>query len=67
MTLRRQGAGEWSQHVASTRLWPLRQDELTAAVATAGFSTITCYGGLSGAPFESDHSPNLVVTARRED
>ncbi len=67
VTLRRQGAGEWSQHVASTRLWPLRQDELTAAVATAGFSTITCYGGLSGAPFEPDRSPNLVVTARRED
>jgi glycine/sarcosine N-methyltransferase len=65
VTLRRQAAGNWTQHVAATRLWPLRQAEVTAALSAAGFEAITCYGAMSGAPFDPETSDNLIVTATR--
>ncbi|MDY6874758.1 MAG: methyltransferase domain-containing protein [Chloroflexota bacterium] len=65
MTLRREGVNKWSQHVAATRLWPLRQEELTTALVQTGFGDIVRYGDLSGAPFDSESSGNLVVTARQ--
>ncbi len=63
--LRRERAGDWSQQVISTRLWPLRQAELIAALAETGFDDIACYGDMTGAPFDANHSPNLVMTATR--
>jgi len=65
VTLRREGAGDWSQRVTSTRLWPLRQEELTAAMVEAGFGSIACYGDMTGLPFAPGSSPNLIVTAQR--
>jgi glycine/sarcosine N-methyltransferase len=65
VTLRREGAGAWSQRVTSTRLWPLRQEELTAAMVEAGFGSIACYGDMAGLPFAPGSSPNLIVTAQR--
>jgi glycine/sarcosine N-methyltransferase len=62
--LRREGAGPWDQQTARTRLWPLRQSELTAALVDAGFNTIVCYGDMSGTPFDLESSGNLVITAR---
>jgi glycine/sarcosine N-methyltransferase len=56
--------GVWRQRIASTRLWPLRQGELTAALDAAGFQEITCWGDMQGSPFDLDRSPNLVVSAR---
>ena len=64
-TLRREGAGAWQQKITSTRLWPLRQAELIAALAEAGFDDVACYGDMTGAPFDANHSPNLVMTATR--
>jgi len=64
VTLRRQGAGDWEQRVTAMRLWPLRQEELIAALATAGFTAIVSYGDMSGAPFDPHSSGNLIVTAR---
>ena len=66
VTLRREGAGTWSQQVASTRLWPQRQAELAAALE-ATFDNVVCYGDMTGAAFEPQDSPNLVITARREE
>jgi glycine/sarcosine N-methyltransferase len=63
VTLRRPAAGNWGQHVAAVRLWPLRQAEMTAALFSAGFEAITCYGAMSGAPFDPETSDNLIVTA----
>jgi hypothetical protein len=34
-------------------------------LSAAGFTDIVCYGNMQGVPFDLDHSPNLVVTARR--
>jgi len=65
MTLQREGAGAWSQQVMATRLRPLGQEELTAALAEAGFGEITCWGDMRGALFDPDDSPNLIVTARQ--
>jgi len=65
VTLRREGAGGWNQQVVTTRLRPLGQEEMTAALDAAGFGEIICWGDMQGASFDPDPSPNLVVTARR--
>jgi SAM-dependent methyltransferase len=64
VTLRREGAGDWSQQVATTRLWPLRQADLVAALQVAGFGEIACWGDMQGNPFELESSGNLVVGGR---
>jgi len=65
MTLRRDGGGPWQQQVVSTRLRPLRRTELTAALEEIGFTEVTCYGDMTGAPFDPNHSPNLIIVAIR--
>ena len=67
VTLHREGYGQWTQRVTSTSLRPLRWEELTTALATAGFHGLTCWGDMHGASFDPDRSPNLVVSARRVD
>jgi len=61
------GEGEeaWSQKVTSTRLWPLRQEELMAALETVGFGGITCFGDMQGGPFDPQASGNFIVAGRR--
>jgi hypothetical protein len=60
----RVGQGEWQQKVDSTRLFPLRRDELLPALEAAGFEQIACYGSMSGDPFDLNTSGNLVISAR---
>lgn len=67
VTLRREAGESWSQRIAATRLWPLQQEELTAALDVAGFDAIACWGDMQGTSFDSQTSPNLVVKARRGD
>jgi len=55
----------WSQRVTATRLWPLRQRELTAALVEADFQEPICWGDMQGAPFDPGRSANLVITAQR--
>ncbi len=64
VALRREGTGPWTQRVTSTRLRPLRQADVKAALAAAGFTDVTCYGDMAGAVFDAETSGNLVVTAR---
>lgn len=66
VTLQRERAEAWTQRVVSTPLWPQRQDELIAALQSAGFGTISCWGDMQGHPFDPESSGNLVITARRE-
>ena len=66
VTLQREGVSAWSQQVASTRLWPLRREELVAALVAASFAEVACWGDMQGAPFDPEVSPNLVVAARRK-
>ncbi len=65
LTLRRQNGQDWQQHAASTRLWPLRQDQVVSALQAAGFDLIQCYGDMQKKPFNSATSPNLIAVARR--
>jgi SAM-dependent methyltransferase len=64
ITLARTGQADWQQKVDSTRLYPLRRDELVSALETAGFEQIACYGSLSSEPFDPHSSGNLVVSGR---
>jgi glycine/sarcosine N-methyltransferase len=63
VTLFRQDGGNWQQRVTSTRLRPLRQAELTAALVAAGFGEIAPFGSLGGALFDPSASGNLVLVA----
>jgi SAM-dependent methyltransferase len=63
ITLHRAGDSAWTQKVDSTRLRPLREAELVAALEAAGFTQVTRYGSMSGEAFDPAHSPNLVLRA----
>jgi glycine/sarcosine N-methyltransferase len=64
LTLQREDQAAWTQSVVESLLYPLRQVELSQALAAADFRDITLYGNLAGAPFDSQSSGNLVVSAR---
>jgi SAM-dependent methyltransferase len=65
LNLRREGADPWQQQVISTRLWPMQQNELIAALQATNWANITSYGDMNGSPFDPEHSGNLIITARR--
>jgi glycine/sarcosine N-methyltransferase len=65
LTLYREKEANWRQAVSSTRLWPLRADELTAALHHAGFEILVSCGSVRGEPFNPATSPDLVIVARR--
>lgn len=64
LTLRREAGGGWDQSAASTRLWPLREADLAAALTAAGFAGMERFGSLRGGPFDPASSPDLVWTAQ---
>ena len=65
VTLYRKHGGSWQQRVTSTRLRPLRQAEMTAALVAAGFGEIAAFGSLGGALFDPAASGNLVLVASK--
>ena len=65
LRLKREGEGAWQQALTQTRLRPLIQDELDAALTVAGFEGVQFYGGLDGSVFDPASSGNLVLVARR--
>ncbi len=65
LNLQRTSEGAWTQRVVTTRLRPLLQAELAAALAAAGFERITCFGDMRGSSFDAQKSGNLIVTARK--
>jgi glycine/sarcosine N-methyltransferase len=65
VTLQRQRGGDWAQHNAATQLWPQRQEELLAALEGAGFVQMSSYGDMTGTPYGTAISSNLVLTARK--
>jgi glycine/sarcosine N-methyltransferase len=64
VSLRRMAGESWEQQVRATTLWAMREREVTEALARHGFAGISCFGDMSGAPFDPHQSTNLVVTAR---
>ncbi len=67
VTLYREEAHPWLQRVSSAPLWPQRRLTLQSALHEAGFSNISCFGDLSGAVFDAEDSPNLVLCALTAD
>lgn len=65
VTLKRNAGESWSSNVLTTTLKPMLVDELTKALAAAGFGQIKTYGSLTGEPFNPDSSGNLVLAARK--
>jgi SAM-dependent methyltransferase len=65
LNLRRQGVGQWQQQATSTRLWPMQQNELTAALQTTNWTNVASYGDMNGSPFDPELSGNLIITAQR--
>lgn len=65
LRLKRVGQGAWQQALTQTRLRPLLQDELDAALSAAGFNRVEWYGGLDGSKFDPASSGNLVAVAER--
>lgn len=63
LTLQREGDGAWAQRITTTRLRPLLQDELSTALAEAGFERLTFYGDMRAAGFDAQNSGNLIATA----
>jgi len=63
VTLKRQGAQGWTQKVVSSRLRPLLKEDLVDALLQAGFEGIAAYGNMTGASFDPESSPNLVLLA----
>jgi glycine/sarcosine N-methyltransferase len=64
VTLHREGISAWTQSVMATHLRPLILDELRLILETAGFESVSCFGDMTGAPFDVVTSGNLVMTAR---
>ncbi|MBN1537354.1 MAG: class I SAM-dependent methyltransferase [Anaerolineales bacterium] len=64
VTLRREAGKAWTQLDMATRLRPILHDEMKSSLETAGFASVSCYGDLTGAPFDTQTSGNLVVMAR---
>jgi SAM-dependent methyltransferase len=67
LTLHRGGDEPWHQRLTSTKLWPLTRLELVPALKRAGFTGVTGYGDMQGAPYDPTSSPNLVVAAFKAD
>jgi SAM-dependent methyltransferase len=65
VTLRRENGGDWKQSIQSTPLRPLLAAELLDAFQSAGFESVTLFGGLTGSAFDPSASGNLVITALR--
>ena len=65
VTLTRQAGSDWQASLTATHLRPQTHHELTAALATAGFTNIQAYGSLSGDEFIPASSGNLVLTASK--
>ena len=60
-----QSDGQWTSEVHSTPQRPLFRADLARLLPAAGMTDIAYYGDLSGAAFDPDNSPDLVVVARR--
>ena len=63
VTLQRDGRGGWTQQVETGRLRPWLHAELQRMIAAAGFGAVTCYGSMTGTPFNPQASDNVVITA----
>ncbi len=65
VTLKRGLQGKWTQDVVTSRLRPIMKVELILSLTEAGFKSLKLFGNMTGAHFNPEKSPNLVVLARK--
>jgi SAM-dependent methyltransferase len=65
LTLRRAPGEGWRQQVSSTLLAPQGHADLAAALETAGFGSLSAFGGMDASPFNPQTSGNLILRALR--
>jgi glycine/sarcosine N-methyltransferase len=66
VTLFREGQSDWTQTVSQTVLQPLLSVNLLNELEKVGFQEILTFGDMTGKPYNSASSGNLVVTARKK-
>jgi SAM-dependent methyltransferase len=64
--LNRPPEGSWTQKIVSSRMRPILKFELLLSLSEAGFTRLSPFGDMSGTLYDHDHSPNLVVVARKQ-
>ena len=65
VTFTREKSGTWSFQVGSTRLLPIRKEELGRALAGAGFGAVEWYGSYDRDAFDPASSDDLIAVAER--
>lgn len=65
LTLYRTRGEAWQQRMTQTRLYPLKQVELTEALLKSGFTDLELFGGMNGQPFDRATSGNLIIGCRK--
>jgi glycine/sarcosine N-methyltransferase len=63
--LGREAGGTWTQSALSSRLYPLRREELLSALDQTSFTDIHCYGDAKGSNFDPAISSDLWIIATR--
>ncbi len=63
--LKRQLGGQWKQSVVSSRMRPILKVELLLSLSESGFDCLSAFGDMTGAPYDHDLSPNLVMFCRK--
>lgn len=66
VTLVRDGVSDWKQTISETTLRPLISTDLQTSLLTTGFESIDRYGDMTGKPYNSETSSNLVLVARKK-
>jgi glycine/sarcosine N-methyltransferase len=63
--LLRDESGDWKQTISETSLKPLLSKDMKTTLLATGFGSIVLYGDMTGNPYDSEKSGNLVVVARK--
>ncbi len=64
LILHRDAQFRWQQQIERTILYPLKKNEIEAALKIAGFESHFFFGSMSGETFDPQKSGNLIVVAR---
>jgi glycine/sarcosine N-methyltransferase len=65
LRLHRSGDGDWQQRISTTRLFPIKQNDLVPMMDCCGFTDVACFGFMGDKPFDPSSSENLVIVGQK--